>query len=133
MAPPGVHIAMAKILLVDDESRLLRSLRFFFEDEGYEILTASTGEDALLILAQMPLDACVVDMRLPGIDGNEVIRQAYANKLLKRFIIHTGSTYYRVPQDLLHLGISQDYVFHKPVPDLTILVQAVETILEDKQ
>ncbi len=133
MVSPGMGIAMTKILLVDDESRLLRSLRFFFEDEGYEVFTASTGEEALLLLAQTPLDACVVDMRLPGIDGNEVIRQAYAKRLLKRFIIHTGSTDYRVPQDLLHLGISQDHVFHKPVPDLTILVQAVETILEDKQ
>ncbi len=124
---------MAKILLIDDEQGLLRSLSFFFEDEGHEVLTAGTGEEGLQILFRETIDACVVDMRLPGIDGNEVIRKAFQNDLLKRFIIHTGSTDYRIPSDLLQLGITKDLVFLKPVSDLNILVQAVEILLENAQ
>ena len=67
---------MKKILIVDDEERLLRSLAFFFEDEGYKVYTAPSGEEALSILRQKKIDASIVDMRLPGIDGNEIIRRA---------------------------------------------------------
>ncbi len=41
---------MQKILLVDDEERLLRNLEFFFEDDGYEVRCALSGEEAMDIL-----------------------------------------------------------------------------------
>lgn len=122
---------MANILIIDDETRLLRSLSFFFEDEGHQVVTATNGEEGLHILEQGAIDACVVDMRLPGMDGNEIIRRAINRGLLNRFIVHTGSTDYLIPQDLLQLGITKDHVFLKPVADLNILVQAIESILEE--
>lgn len=123
---------MTKILLVDDEERLLRSLAFFFEDEGFDVLTAKTGEEALTILRQEQLDVCVVDMRLPGIDGNEVIRQSCKDGLLSKFLIHTGSSDYLLPDDILNMGITHEHVFSKPLADLSILVNAVQVLVKDQ-
>ena len=97
---------MHKILLVDDEERLLRNLEFFFEDEGYDVRCALSGEEAMDILRQEKIDAAVVDMRLPGIDGNEVIRRAIKEELLDKFIILTGSTDYKIPAGLRDMGFS---------------------------
>jgi CheY-like chemotaxis protein len=123
---------MDKILLVDDEERLLRNLEFFFEDEGYEVRTATSGEEAIDIMKHEKIDACVVDMRLPGIDGNEVIRCAVKNNLLDKFIIHTGSTDYGLPADLRDIGFSSKHVFLKPVPEMSILTNAIHALLENK-
>jgi len=120
---------MTKLLLVDDEERLLQNLHFFFEDEGFDVLTATSGEEALDLLRREPVQVCMVDMRLPGIDGNEVIRTAFAEHLLDRFIIHTGSTDYRLPQDLEANGLTNQHVFIKPVSEMKDLVRAINKLL----
>lgn len=120
---------MAKILLVDDEERLLKNMALFFEDEDHDVVTALSGEEAMEKLAAENFDACVVDMRLPGIDGNEVIRRAMAAGLLSRFLIHTGSTDYKIPADLLELGVSDKHVFLKPLEEMEILAAAVESLI----
>ena len=64
-------------------------------------------------------------MRLPGINGNELIVAANEMWPDMRFIIHTGSTEYRLPQGLIDLGVSDKHVFHKPLPDMGSLVDLV--------
>ena len=118
-----------RILLVDDEERLLQNLAFYFEDEGYEVSLATSGEEALDILRQGGISAAVVDMRLPGIDGNEVIRVALAEKIITKFIIHTGSTDYFLPEDLVAQGFTEEIVFLKPVADMAVLVDTVAALL----
>jgi len=122
---------MMKILLVDDEERLLHNLAFFFEDEGYDVVTAISGEEGLDQLRQGGIEACIVDMRLPGIDGNEVIRTAMREGLLHRFLIHTGSTDYRLPDDLLKMGMSEHHVFLKPIAEMTVLADAITALFEE--
>ena len=62
------------ILIVDDEEGIRESLAELFVDEGYEVVTAATGPDALASLAPDRRLPCVVilDLILPGIDGTEV-------------------------------------------------------------
>lgn len=122
---------MRKILLVDDEERLLQNLAFFFEDEGYEVTTAISGEAALETLRTKKIEVCIVDMRLPGIDGNEVIRTGIKEGLLQRFLIHTGSTDYRLPKDLQELGMQEKHIFLKPVAEMAVLADAVQALFED--
>ncbi len=62
-----------KNLIVDDEPGLLLSLKAFFEDENYEVEGAASGEEAPVILRKSDFDAVIINVRLPGIDGNEVI------------------------------------------------------------
>lgn len=118
-----------KILIVDDETGLLHSLMAFFEDEDFDVKGASSGEEALEILKKEDIDAVIVDMRLPGIDGNEVILQAKELGSKAKFLIHTGSTDYKLPTSLIDLGYRQEHIFLKPLADLSILTETVKKIL----
>jgi DNA-binding response OmpR family regulator len=64
-----------KILLVDDESAIVRILTIKLRVSGYEVLTASNGEEALgLVDAQHP-DLMLLDIVMPGMGGLEVLRR----------------------------------------------------------
>lgn len=121
-----------KILLVDDEKGLLNNLARFFEDEGYYVLIANNGEEALDILTKEQVDGAIVDMRLPGIDGNEVILQAYHMQPTIKFIIHTGSTNYFLPTALRDLGVVEGQIHIKPVADMAILSEHMQQLIQGK-
>lgn len=57
------------ILLVDDEANILRALYRLLRPEGYRLLTAESGAEALLLMAKEPVDLVVSDMRMPEMDG----------------------------------------------------------------
>jgi two-component system, OmpR family, alkaline phosphatase synthesis response regulator PhoP len=61
-----------KILIVDDEHNIVIPLQFLMEQNGYEVLIAHNGEDALEIIAKDEPDLVILDIMLPGIDGYEV-------------------------------------------------------------
>ena len=118
-----------KVLLVDDEPAILANLEAYFEDEGFVIMKTHSGEDGVQILLEESVDVVIVDMRLPGIDGNEMMRQALARGVKSKFIIHNGSCEYRVPDDLIALGVKTANVFMKPVKDMAVLARAVRTLV----
>ncbi len=64
------------LLLVDDEPNVLSALRRALRGQGYQILTAEGGEQALAVMRQRAVDAIVCDMRMPGLSGAEVLRAA---------------------------------------------------------
>lgn len=59
------------ILFVDDEPSILQVRQLIFESEGYAVLTAESGEEALEILATNRVDAIVLDYLMPGLNGEE--------------------------------------------------------------
>ncbi|HTC82205.1 MAG TPA: response regulator [Acidimicrobiia bacterium] len=63
------------VLVVDDEVDLLFTIGLSLELAGYRVLKASSGEEALAVVAAESPDAIVLDLRLPGMDGWEVIRR----------------------------------------------------------
>lgn len=63
------------ILVVDDEPRYIRLLRYNLESVGYRVLAAATGEEALEVAAGEHHDLVILDIRLPGLDGYEVCRR----------------------------------------------------------
>jgi two-component system nitrogen regulation response regulator NtrX len=65
------------VLIVDDEEGILESLSGIFEDEGYDVLTSSSGEDALRILKEQEQspDLMLLDVWLPGIDGIQALKE----------------------------------------------------------
>lgn len=74
---------MKTILAVDDEEHILELLAYNLERDGYHVIKAETGEDALDILEKEKIDIVLLDWMLPGIDGIEVLRRIRANKTLK--------------------------------------------------
>ncbi len=63
------------ILIVDDEEGIRESLSGIFEDEGYDVLTAGSGEEALKLLKEQSPDLILLDIWLPGIDGIQTLKE----------------------------------------------------------
>ena len=117
------------ILILDDEQMVRENLEAFLEDEGLHVLTASNGEEALALLMGNDVTACVVDMRLPGMAGSEFIVKAHDQSPNTRFIVHTGSTNYKLPRELRDIGITHDAVFIKPLADMHVILTTVRRLL----
>jgi DNA-binding response OmpR family regulator len=64
---------VARLLVVEDERKLLRSLERGLRAEGYEVVAAPTGEAGLGHAAEGPFDCVVLDLMLPGLDGLQVL------------------------------------------------------------
>jgi len=64
-----------KILVIDDEKNIRRTLTDILEDEGYNVLSASSGEEGLQVLARENIDLLLLDVKLPGMDGIEVLKK----------------------------------------------------------
>ena len=63
------------VLIVDDEEGIRESLSGIFEDEGYDVLTSSSGEEALRVLKEQSPDLILLDVWLPGIDGIQTLKE----------------------------------------------------------
>ena len=62
-----------KILIIDDDTTLLRFLQEYFSDEGYEVHTADRGQEGLREFYNQRPDIVVLDLMMPGMDGAEVL------------------------------------------------------------
>jgi EAL domain-containing protein (putative c-di-GMP-specific phosphodiesterase class I)/FixJ family two-component response regulator len=63
------------LLLVDDEPNILRALERVFQDEGYHILTATSGEEGLNLLTRFSVQVIISDQRMPNMTGSEFLTQ----------------------------------------------------------
>lgn len=118
-----------RVLVVDDESGVAGSLQAYLEDEGMEVRSAGSGEDALqLVRAGAAFDVCIMDMRLPGMDGDAAIRGLHRVRPRMRYLIHTGMADYDLPDDLRGMGIGEGQLFLKPLADLAPLVAAIRDL-----
>ena len=66
--------APGRILIVDDEPRMTASLQTLLESDGHEAVTANSGVDAIAKLRKGTFDIVLVDVRMPGVDGLDVLR-----------------------------------------------------------
>lgn len=66
------------VLLVDDEESILNSLRRLLREQPYDLLLATSGEQALAIMAEKPVDLIVSDARMPGMDGAALLARVYS-------------------------------------------------------
>ena len=62
------------ILSVEDDERIRTAVKLALEDEGWQVIEAATGEDALERFAQQPADVVLIDIMLPNMDGFDVCR-----------------------------------------------------------
>ncbi|WDU65044.1 EAL domain-containing response regulator [Pseudomonas poae] len=70
----------ATLLIVDDEPQVRKLLETLLQHEGYQTLTAGSGEEALRLVAQQPPDLILLDIMMPGMDGYEVASQLKGNE-----------------------------------------------------
>lgn len=78
------------ILIVDDELNIRQGLGAAVEMEGYEVLLASDGSEAWEILKKEVIDLVITDLRMPGLDGNELLKKVYTSYPTIPVIVLTG-------------------------------------------
>lgn len=64
-----------KILVVDDERDIVTTVKYMLEEESYEVYTAYDGKEALAVVKRERPDAVILDLKLPGLPGEEVCRR----------------------------------------------------------
>ena len=70
---------MSTILIIEDEPELVRVLRSYLEDAGFDVLTAYRGDTGLLMWESRRPDLVILDLNLPGLDGLDVAREIRRN------------------------------------------------------
>lgn len=120
-----------RVLVVDDESGIAENLQAFLEDEGMGAESVGSAEEAVQrVRLGGAFDVCIMDMRLPGMDGNAGIRVLHELCPGLRFIIHTGSAGYVLPEELRAMGIDESRLFHKPLADMTPIADIVRKLTD---
>jgi two-component system, OmpR family, copper resistance phosphate regulon response regulator CusR len=81
---------MARLLVIEDQKKLQRSLQQGLIEEGYEVVSALTGEEGYFRATTEPIDAVLLDLMLPGRGGLEVLRQLRGRGFTKPILILTA-------------------------------------------
>jgi DNA-binding NtrC family response regulator len=79
-----------RVLLVDDEERFAQTLSKRLTERGLSVLTASRGREALELMEDHVFDVVVLDVKMPGMDGVETLREAKKVQPLTEVILLTG-------------------------------------------
>ena len=117
-----------KILLVDDDELLLESIKTALEKKGYEVLTAENGEIALEVYNNYPINLVITDIRMPVMDGVELIKNLLLFENKPIIIAQSVQTDMKLIIELMQNGV-YDYLL-KPFnfPELVLRVdKAYET------
>jgi len=96
-----------KILVVDDEESIHLLYREELEEEGYEVISAMTGEEGLKLFQEEKPDLVILDINMPGMDGIEVLRQM--KQMQPDVPVILSSAYPEYKQDLASWA-SDDYI-----------------------
>ncbi len=105
-----------RILLVDDESAILRTFRYCLEDEGYTVATATSAMQADTLLQRQVFDLCLLDLRLGEDNGLDVLAQMRLQAPWMRVIIVTAHSAIDTAVDAMQAGAS-DYLVKPCSPD----------------
>ena len=102
----AVAVRPKRLLVVDDEAMLRDILKNFLVQEGYEVVTAANGEEALEICSrpEAEIDAVILDMTMPGIDGMETFDRLREIDDQMKVVIATGDPYRQAVHDLMRRG-----------------------------
>ena len=113
------------ILIVDDEPDIAEELADLIESTGREVIYETSALSALKVAKNQSLDLVITDMRMPGIDGAELIRRihdSYADREKPGFIVVSG--HFGASDDLSHLHNIDYTLVPKPI-DVNVLLSLI--------
>ncbi|RLD00301.1 MAG: hypothetical protein DRI46_07720, partial [Chloroflexi bacterium] len=119
----------SKILLIDDDPNLRESLGEVLRGEGYQVGFAANGEEGLAALKGESFDLVLLDIRLPGLDGEVVMREIYNYHPETEMIIISGYGSLESAITAIRLGVIDYFIKPYQVDDL---LDAVCRALIDK-
>ena len=122
----------SSVLIVDDEDHIVTSLSYVMKNAGFEVSSASDGEEALAKISSIKPDLVILDVMMPKLDGFEVCKAVRADSSLNsvRIIILTAKGRDTERQKGLELG-ADDYLT-KPFSTRDILDRAKELLAVER-
>ena len=122
----------SSVLIVDDEDHIVTSLSYVMKNAGFEVSSASDGEEALAKISSIKPDLVILDVMMPKLDGFEVCKAVRADSRLNsvRIIILTAKGRDTERQKGLELG-ADDYLT-KPFSTRDILDRAKELLAVER-
>jgi DNA-binding response OmpR family regulator len=130
-----VTMVKMKIMLVDDEERFLQTTQKMIAKNGYDVLTATSGEECLKKLEEELVHVVILDVKMPGMDGVETLKHIKQSFPLVEVIMLTGHATAESAVEGLKLGAT-DYLT-KPTNISDLIAKAEEAfnrrlVLEQK-
>jgi len=119
---------MINILCVDDNENLLHLYQDELSDEGYKVVVANAGKEALRKFKKESPDVVVLDIRMPGMNGIEILNAILAKNKQALVILHTAYPQYR--QNFMTWG-AEAYVVKSS--DLSEFKQTIRRVLDGRK
>jgi len=121
--------AQKKVMFVDDEAGVRLSWNRFLSQQGFDVTTAENGKNAIDMLKNEQVDVVVSDLRMPGIDGVQLLEWIHEERPNTQFILLTGYGDEEVEQKVRQLGAFE--YLNKPIsPDTLAAVVTAATHLK---
>ncbi|MFQ5672907.1 MAG: response regulator [Nitrospinales bacterium] len=119
-----------KILIVDDEYMFCKSLKAFLEKHGYQVSFTTNGEQALDLIKEEPPDLMTLDIRMPGLNGYEVLQKAKWISETMKIIVISAIDVPNMVDSLKRQGAHE--VLNKPA-DLEQLLESIRELTTGKK
>ncbi len=119
---------MPKILAIDDEEEFTNLIKNYFTPRGYEVLTAHRGDEGLVIAVREKPDVYLIDLKMPGLHGDEVLQKVLANQPDAKCIMITASEGEEKVRTRL-MGLGAHACFDKPLSSLKSLEEKIKEVL----
>ncbi|MCY1263290.1 Regulator of RpoS [compost metagenome] len=123
-----MHKASATLLIIDDDEVVRESLAAYLEDSGFTVLQATNGLQGLQVFEHELPDLVICDLRMPQMDGLELIRRIGEKAVETPVIVLSGAGVMSDVVEALRLGAA-DYLI-KPLEDLAVLEHSVRRALD---
>ncbi|CAE6914813.1 MULTISPECIES: two-component system response regulator RssB [Pseudomonas] len=123
-----MHKTSATLLIIDDDEVVRASLAAYLEDSGFNVLQASNGLQGLEVFQRENPDLVICDLRMPQVDGLELIRRINALEVEAPVIVVSGAGVMGDVVEALRLG-AVDYLI-KPLEDLAVLEHSIRRALD---
>ncbi len=118
----------SRVLVIEDEPAVRFNLVSYLEDCGFEVFEQDNGATALAFVRATDLDLVICDLRMPGMDGLQVIETVHAEIPTLPLIVVSGTGVLSDAVDALRRG-AWDFVV-KPILDMAMLEHAIAAVLE---
>lgn len=118
---------MANILYIDDEISALRAISAILKKEGYSVYTATTAEEGIEVLKKSPIDCILLDYRLPGMNGIDLLKWIRVSEISVPTIMLTA--YGTIEKAVEAMKLGAHHYLIKPV-DTELLVNVIKEAIE---
>lgn len=126
------NVSDIRVLIVDDEPAIREVLTLYLREHGFQVWACRSTEEARELMLDNTFNVCIVDLRLPGLSGEDLIVLSRKRYPHQRYLIHSGASNYAIPEKLRILGLRPEHVFQKPVRNLAHMVKSIVDLARNR-